>query len=139
MQYQPTLESQLGLTPMFAVGFCSATCRPVVYKVYVQTKSWCSDEYVDKLNAAYDGKVIRPLAVTANMIMRGTGLRRIPMYAMCHRVEDAERYADDLMVVVQRKTTNNIKVLARDTSTITKRMWKEMTKGLWSIPVPEWH
>lgn len=138
MQYQPTLESQLGLTPMFAVGFGSATCRPVVYKVYVRTNSWCSDEYVDKLNAAYDGEVIRPLAVTANMIMRGTGLRRIPMYAMCHRVEDAERYADDLMVVVQRKTTNNIKVLTRDTSTITKRMWKEMTKGLWSVPVHEW-
>ena len=138
MQYQPTLESQLGLTPMFAVGFGSTTCRPVVYKVYVQANSWCSDEYVDKLNAAYDGEVIRPLAVTANMIRRGTGLRRIPMYAMCHRVEDAERYADDLMVVVQRKTTNNIKVITRDTSTITKRMWKEMTKGLWSIPVPEW-
>lgn len=124
---------------MFAVGFGSATCRPVVYQVYAQVNSWCSDQHVDKLNAAYDGEVIRPLAVTVNMVRRGSGLRRIPMYAMCHRVEDAERYADDLMLVVQRKTTNNIKVLARDTSTLTKRMWKELTKGLWSIPVPEWH
>lgn len=138
MQYQPTLESQLGLIPMFAVGFGSTTLRPVVYQVYAQTNSWCCDQYVDKLNAAYDGEVIRPVAVTVNMIRRGSGLRRIPMYAMCHRVEDAERYADDLMVVVQRKTANNIKILERDTQTLTKRMWKELTKGLWSVPVPKW-
>lgn len=137
MQHQSTLDSQLGLTPMFAVGFGSTICRPVVYLVYIQGHE--SDQYVDKVNAAYDGECIRPRAVTANMVSRGRGLSRIPMYAMCRRVEDAERYADDLMVVVQRKTTSNIKVLARDTSTITKRMWKEMTRGLWSVPVPEWH
>ena len=73
------------------------------------------------------------------MLLRGRGLSRIPVYALCGDVKDAERYADDLMLVVQRKTTNNIRVLARDTSTITKKVWKDLTKGLWSIPVPEWH
>lgn len=130
------LQQQCGLVPMWAVGFTSKTNRTVVYQVYTSERM---DQQVDKFNAAYDGECIRPRAVTASMIMRGRGLSRIPVYALCRDVQDAERYADDLMLVVQRKTTNNIKVLARDTSTITKKMWKDLTKGLWSIPVPEWH
>ena len=121
---------------MWAVGFTSKTNRTVVYQVF--TPEYV-DHQVDKVKAAYDGECFRPRAITASMILRGRGLSRIPVYALCRDVQDAERYADGLMLVVQRKTTNNIKVLARDTSTITKNVWKNLTKGLWSIPVPEWH
>ena len=121
---------------MWAVGFTSKTNRTVVYQVF--TPEYV-DHQVDKVKAAYDGECFRPIAVTASMLLRGRGLSRIPVYALCRDVKDAERYADDLMLVVQRKTTNNIRVLARDTSTITKKVWKDLTKGLWSIPVPEWH
>ena len=121
---------------MWAVGFTSKTNRTVVYQVFTPE---CVDHQVDKIKAAYDGECFRPRAVTASMLLRGRGLSRIPVYALCGDVKDAERYADDLMLVVQRKTTNNIRVLARDTSTITKKVWKDLTKGLWSIPVPEWH
>ena len=108
----------------------------MVYQVFTPEYK---DRQVDKVKAAYDGECLRPLAVTSSMVMRGRGLSRIPVYALCRDVSDAERYADDLMLVVQRKTTNNIRVLARDTSTITKKVWRDLTKGLWSIPVPEWH
>lgn len=135
-KYNLSLHQQCRLTPMWAVGFTSNTNRTVVYQVFTCDST---DQQVDKVNAAYDGECIRTLAVTASMIMRGRGLSRIPVYALCRDVRDAERYADDLMRVVQRKTTNNIKVLARDTSTITKKVWRDLTKGLWSIPVPEWH
>ena len=121
---------------MWAVGFTSKTNRTVVYQVFTPE---CVDHQVDKIKAAYDGECFRPRAVTASMLLRGRGLSRIPVYALCGDVKDAERYADDLMLVVQRKTTNNIRVFARDTSTITKKVWKDLTKGLWSIPVPEWH
>ena len=130
------LQQQCGLVPMWAVGFTSKTNRTVVYRVF--TPEYV-DHQVDKVKAAYDGECFRPRAITASMLLRGRGLSRIPVYALCRDVKDAERYADDLMTVVQRKTTNNIRVLARDTSTITKKVWKDLTKGLWSISVPEWH
>ena len=133
--YALNLNQQCHLTPMWAVGFTSKTNRTVVYQVFTPDHT---DQQVDKINAAYDGECIRPLAVTASMIMRGRGLSRIPVYALFGSVEDAERYADGLMTVVQRKTTNNIRVLARDTSKITKKVWKDLTKGLWSVSVPEW-
>ena len=129
------LQQQCGLVPMWAVGFTSKTHRTFVYQVFTQEHV---NSQVDKINAAYDGECLRPKAITASMILRGRGLSRIPVYALCRDVQDAERYADDLMLVVQRKTTNNIKVLARDTSTITKKVWKDLTKGLWSVSVPEW-
>ncbi len=129
------LQQQCGLVPMWAVGFTSKTNRTFVYQVFTPEHV---DHQVDKVKAAYDGECFRPRAVTASMVLRGRGLSRIPVYALCRDVQDAERYADDLMRVVQRKTTNNIRVLARDTSTITKKVWKDLTKGLWSIPVPEW-
>ena len=130
------LQQQCGLVPMWAVGFTSKTNRTVVYQVFTPEYA---DHQVDKIKAAYDGECFRPRAITASMLLRGRGLSRIPVYALCRDVKDAERYADDLMIVVQRKTTNNIRVLARDTSTITKKVWKDLTKGLWSISVPEWH
>ena len=131
-----SLHQQCGLAPMWAVGFTSKTYHTVVYQVFTHEYV---DHQVDKIKAAYDGECFRPRAVTASMILRGKGLSRIPVYALCRDVQDAERYADGLMLVVQRKTTNNIKVLTRDTSTITKKEWKSLTKGLWSIPGPEWH
>ena len=134
--YNLSLHQQCHLTPMWAVGFTSKTNRTVVYQVFTPEYF---DRQVDKVKAAYDGECFRLKAITASMILRGRGLSLIPVYALCRDVQDAERYADDLMLVVQRKTTNNIKVLTRDTSTITKKEWKNLTKGLWSISVPEWH
>ena len=133
--FTPNLQQQCGLIPMWAVGFTSKTNRTFVYQVFTPEHFDCQ---VDKINAAYDGECLRPKAITVSMVLRGKGLSRIPVYALCRDVHDAERYADDLMMVIQRKTTNNIRVLARDTSTITKKVWKDLTKGLWSVSVPEW-
>ena len=130
------LQQQCNLVPMWAVGFTSKTNRTVVYQVFTPEHVGYQ---VNKVKAAYDGECFRPIAVTASMILRGRGLSHVPMYALCRDRKDAYQYANDLMLVVQRKTMNNIRVLTRDTSKITKKVWKDLTKGLWSIPVPEWN
>ena len=131
-----SLEFQIGLHRMWAVGFGSIAHKTVVYQVFTTQKY---DDRIDPVVAAYDGVSCHPRAVTASMILRGRGLSRIPVYGVFNRVEDAEKYADKLMSVVEKKTANNRNLFTTDPKSCTKKMWKELFRGLWSVEIPEWN